>query len=115
MRTASQPPKQPASSESAVTATPTAPTAPTWSDWRDGLGVVGYRPHLVKTVSIALVVGTVLFAINQLDVVLGHDATALTYLKVSLTYLVPFCVSNYGLLIATRRRQTERDGADDDG
>jgi hypothetical protein len=77
--------------------------APTWSSWREGLGVVAYRPHLVKTVRIALLVGTLLFAINQLDVVVQHGATAATYLKVTLTYLVPFCVSNYGLLVATRR------------
>jgi hypothetical protein len=78
-------------------------TAPTWTSWREGLAVVAYRPHLVKTVRIALLVGTLLFAINQLDVVVQHGATAATYLKVALTYLVPFCVSNYGLLVATRR------------
>jgi hypothetical protein len=39
--------------------------------------VVLYRPHLRKTVTIALVVGTILFSINQLDVVLRGDATTL--------------------------------------
>jgi hypothetical protein len=66
--------------------------------------VVTYRPHLAKTVRIALLVGTLLFAINQLDVFVRHNATAVTYLKVALTYVVPFCVSNYGLLVATRRQ-----------
>ena len=60
--------------------------------------------HLRKTVAVALVVGTVLFFINQLDVVLSHHVTTLTWLKVALTYVVPFCVSNYGVLVATRRR-----------
>jgi hypothetical protein len=78
-------------------------TAPTWASWREGVAVVAYRPHLVKTVRIALLVGTLLFAINQLDVVIRHGATAFTYVKVALTYLVPFCVSNYGILVATRR------------
>jgi hypothetical protein len=78
-------------------------TAPTWDSWREGVTVVAYRPHLVKTVRIALLVGTLLFAINQLDVVVRHDATALTFMKVALTYIVPFCVSNYGILVATRR------------
>jgi hypothetical protein len=55
-------------------------------------------------VAVALIVGTVLFFINQLDVVLSHHATALTWLKVALTYVVPFGVSNYGVLVATRRR-----------
>jgi hypothetical protein len=55
-------------------------------------------------VAVALVVGTVLFLINQLDVVLAGQATGLTWLKVAVTYLVPFCVSNYGVLVATHRR-----------
>jgi hypothetical protein len=65
--------------------------------------VVAHPPHLRRTVTIALVVGTVLFAINQLDVVLRGDATGSVWLKVALTYLVPFCVSNLGILIASRR------------
>src|SRR6266487_2219001 len=76
-------PKAPGGSERA---------APTWASWRDGVAVVAYRPHLVKTVRIALLVGTLLFAINQLDVVVGHHATAITFVKVALTYLVPFGV-----------------------
>ena len=77
---------------------------PTWATWREALGVVRYRPHLLRTVRVALIVGTVIFSINQLDVVLRGKATAVTYLKSALTYLVPFCVSNYGILIATRRK-----------
>lgn len=69
-----------------------------------------YRPHLNKTVRIALVVGTVLFAINQLDVVLRGRATPLVWFKIALTYLVPFCVSNVGILIASRRAHTEESG-----
>ncbi len=60
------------------------------------------RPHLARTVAVALIVGTVLFAINQLDVLLAGRATGLTWLKVALMYLVPFLVSNYGVLSATR-------------
>jgi hypothetical protein len=55
-------------------------------------------------VAVALIVGTVLFFINQFDVVLAGHATTLTWLKVALTYVVPFCVSNYGVLVASRRR-----------
>lgn len=80
----------------------TAP--PPWGTWREALRVCAHRPHLVKTVTVALVVGTILFTINQLDVVVQGKATAVTWLKVSLTFLVPFCVSNYGILVATRRR-----------
>jgi hypothetical protein len=76
---------------------------PTWATWREAIAVVRYRPHLLKTIRVALIVGTIIFAINQLDVVLRHKATLATYLKCGVTYLVPFCVSNYGILVATHR------------
>ena len=78
-------------------------TPPTWGGWREALGVVAYPPHLRRTVGIALVVGTVLFCINQLDVVLRGDATTATWIKGAVTYLVPFVVSNLGVLVASRR------------
>ncbi len=49
--------------------------------------------------------GTILFAINQLDVVMGGDASMVTWAKVALTYVVPFVVSNLGIVFATQRRQ----------
>ena len=64
-----------------------------------------YPPHLRKTITITLVVGTILFCINQLDVVLRGDATAAVWVKSAVTYLVPFCVSNAGVLVATRVEQ----------
>jgi hypothetical protein len=77
-------------------------TRPSWSNFRQARAVVAYRPHLRKTIRVALVVGTILFSINQLDVVLRHQATDATWLKVALTYLVPFCVANYGILVAMK-------------
>jgi hypothetical protein len=76
---------------------------PMWRTAGEALRVIGYRPHLTKTVLIAAVVGTVLFAINQLDVVLRGDATTAVWVKSAVTYLVPFCVSNLGVLVGSRR------------
>jgi hypothetical protein len=76
---------------------------PTWSTLREVPQVVLYPPHLKKTVRLALIVGTVLFCINQLDVVAGGRANAIVWVKVCVTYLVPFVVSNLGLLIGLRR------------
>ena len=56
------------------------------------------REHLRRTLSIALVVGAILTAINQLDVILGGDATTATWVKCATNFLVPFVVSNLGLL-----------------
>ncbi|HZK50030.1 MAG TPA: nitrate/nitrite transporter NrtS [Actinomycetota bacterium] len=53
---------------------------------------------------IALVVGTVFFATNQLSVVLAGRATPLVWFKAALTYVTPLCVSSIGVLSATRRR-----------
>jgi len=75
---------------------------PTWTTWREAVGVICYRPHRRSTVTIALVVSTVLFCINQLDVVAQGDATTVVWLESAVTYLVPFGVSNAGVLIASR-------------
>jgi hypothetical protein len=85
-------------------------TSPTWDGWREALAVVAYPPHLRKTVRIALVVGTVLFCINQLDVVLGGNASTSTWVKGAITYLVPFVVSNLGVLVASRRQPPTASG-----
>lgn len=81
---------------------------PTWASLAEAIQVIRYPRHLARTVAVTLVVGTILFAINQLDVVLVGDADAMTWVKTVATYVVPFCVANYGILTATRRRpQTE--------
>jgi hypothetical protein len=77
----------------------------TWSTWREACRVVILRRHLRATIPIALIVGTVLFTINQLDVVLSGKATTVTYIKSAVTYLVPFTVSNLGVLTGTHRRR----------
>lgn len=78
-------------------------STPTWSTGRELVLVVLAPRHLKRTVSVALIVGTAFFAMNQLSVILAGHATALVWLKAGLTYLTPLCVSNFGLLSATRR------------
>lgn len=77
--------------------------AHTWGTWREAREVVTLPSHLRATLSVAAVVGTILLVINQLDTVLqGHIGPGLL-VKALLNYVVPFLVSNYGLLAATRR------------
>lgn len=79
-----------------------------WGTTREALEVVRNPAHLRRTVAVALVVGTVLCAINQVDVLVhGHVGAGLV-LKMLLTYAVPFCVANYGILMATRRPPSPR-------
>ncbi|MGK2930581.1 MAG: nitrate/nitrite transporter NrtS [Acidimicrobiales bacterium] len=77
---------------------------PMWSRPTEALTVIGHRPHLRRTLLTTAIVGTLLFCINQLDVVLAGDASASVWLKGALTFAVPFVVSNVGILIATHRR-----------
>ena len=76
----------------------------TWRTWREVPRLCFSARSLRSTVAVALVVGTVLFIINQLDVVAAGHATGRVWLKSALTYVVPFLVANYGLLIGARRQ-----------
>jgi hypothetical protein len=69
--------------------------------WRHG---PVYGPVLRQAMRVAAVVGTVLFAINQADVVLRGHLTLAVAGKIGLTYLVPFCVSTYSALGVNRLR-----------
>jgi hypothetical protein len=69
---------------------------------REALAIVFRPEHLRRTVKIALVVGTILTLINQLDVILRGDATTIIWVKTGLNYCVPFVVSNLGLLAGKR-------------
>jgi hypothetical protein len=69
---------------------------------REALRICLRREHLRRTLRIALVVGTILTLINQADVIIRGDATAITWIKGGLNYCVPFIVSNLGLLAGKR-------------
>jgi len=60
------------------------------------------RRTLVRTSRIALVVGCILTGINEGDVLAEGKATALTGLKIGLNFVVPFIVSNLGVLAGAR-------------
>jgi hypothetical protein len=82
---------------------PHSDTVHGWHGLTELVGILRRPQHLKRTIAIALVVGTILCLINQLDVLLRGDLSARVWLKVGLTYVVPFCVSNYGIAIATHR------------
>lgn len=54
--------------------------------------------RLRRTLLIALVVGIILTLINLGDVILDGRATGVTAVKAGLNFVVPFVVSNLGLL-----------------
>lgn len=82
-------------------------TRTTWSTWGEVPGIVTAPANLKRSAAIALVIGTVFVAMNQLEPILSGYATFVVWLKVGLTYLTPLCVSNLGVLSATYRRPGE--------
>ncbi|GAC1449670.1 MAG: hypothetical protein PVSMB4_08030 [Ktedonobacterales bacterium] len=74
----------------------------TFRCWRHALF---YRPVARRALRVALVVGTILFLINQSDVVITGHLTPLVTLKIILTYMVPYSVSTYSALQINRMRQ----------
>jgi hypothetical protein len=60
------------------------------------------RRNVRRTLRIALVVGVVLTLINQGGVIAAGHATTATWVRCGLNFLVPFLVSNAGLLSGRR-------------
>jgi hypothetical protein len=63
-------------------------------------------PKLVPTgLKVAVVVGSLLFAINHGAAVLRHEMTFERWLAVSLTYLMPYLVNIHGQYVVRSRSQ----------
>lgn len=57
---------------------------------------VARRPEIVgRALRVAAVVGTLLVAINYADRWLADTLSRVDYLKMGITYLVPYCVSTF--------------------
>lgn len=64
--------------------------------------VIGHPSVYRRSLITALIVGTILTAINQGNRILDDGFTLEILIKMGLTYCVPFCVSTLGALGATR-------------
>lgn len=53
------------------------------------------RETIFRAIKVALVVGPILIIINHHDSLLNLELSHDLYLKIALTFLVPFCVSAY--------------------
>jgi hypothetical protein len=57
---------------------------------------IAFRRDVVsRGLKVGLIVGTILTAINQGDLILSGSLSAASAWKILLTYLVPYCVSTY--------------------
>ncbi len=75
---------------------------------REALAYCLRRTHLRRTTRIAFVVGVLLTAINQGAVILGGNASTLTWVRTAANFLIPFVVSNLGLLSGRGGRSAPR-------
>lgn len=65
---------------------------------REAVRVALSGPVRRRSLRASLIVGTVLTALNQGDLVVRGELPAALWWKVPLTYLVPFLVATYGAL-----------------
>ncbi|PKB68848.1 MAG: hypothetical protein BZY81_00505 [SAR202 cluster bacterium Io17-Chloro-G4] len=67
------------------------------------LCAVRHSPMLRRSLTVAVVVGSIITLLNQGDVLLAGNWKGALYWKIPLTYCVPFCVATYGALSTSRR------------
>jgi hypothetical protein len=60
------------------------------------------RDICLRSLKVSAIVGTILVAINQGDLILSGQLDASAVWKIPLTYLVPYCVATYGGVSAIR-------------
>jgi len=77
---------------------------------KDWLRVAMRRDIVLRGLKVAAMIGTILVAINQGDVILAGELPISVLWKVALTYLVPYCVSTYAAVEATLKLQNSRSG-----
>jgi len=77
---------------------------------RDAVGYCLAPVRLRRTIAIALVVGTILSSIILGDMIIDGGATVATAVKAGLNYVVPFVVSNLGLLSGRGVKEREERG-----
>jgi len=65
-----------------------------------------YGPLVRRSLIVALIVGTILTAINHGNIILRGDFPASLYWKIPLTYVVPYCVATTGAILNARRSVT---------
>ncbi len=63
-----------------------------------------YWPLMARSLLICLVVGTVLTAINQGNLIVQGDFPLVLAWKIPLTYAVPYCVATLGAILNARSR-----------
>lgn len=66
------------------------------------------RDTLIRSIKVALVVGTILGVINHYPAIVAWSIPLPEAIQITLTYLVPFSVATYSQVMGKRQRDLER-------
>jgi len=69
---------------------------------KEWLRIAIRRDIVLRGLKVGAIIGTILVAINQGDLILSGQLDASAVWKIPLTYLVPYCVATYGGVSAIR-------------
>jgi len=61
------------------------------------------KKNLITALLVALVIGSLLNLINSYDVFIKSDFSGKNLFKIMLTYIIPFCVSLFSSINASRQ------------
>ena len=61
------------------------------------------RGVVINAIKVSLVVGSILAAINHGSAIVAFDITHQTYIKIFLSFVVPYCVASYSAVRALQR------------
>lgn len=75
---------------------------------KEWLMIAIQRDIVLRGLKVAAIVGTILVAINQGDLILYGQLDTSAAWKILLTYLVPYCVATYGGVSAIRASDKSR-------
>ena len=78
---------------------------------KEWLRIATRRDLVLRGLKTGLIVGTILVAINQGDMILSGQLDASAAWKIPLTYLVPYCVATYGGVAAIRAYDNWKSGS----
>jgi cell shape-determining protein MreD len=67
------------------------------------------RVCVLRSLKVAVVVGTILGAVNHYDAILSGTFSATTLVQIGITYLVPFCVATFGSAMQARHIELNSD------
>ena len=85
------------------------PVAVTWSSGRQCIRLFVHGVTVRTAGPVALVVGTILSAVNQGSTIVDGTATWVTWIRVGVNYCVPFVVASIGFLSACRTPASRED------